>query len=163
VPGRRDLDEQVGPVHLLPQRPRLGDGRLGVVGVPRVHLDRHPPVQAIGGVVHRPQHVTGPAHVVGGHRAHGLVDAGSARPQVIQLSRVLFRAGRDRLGEDRRVGGHPDHVIAGDQVRQAAGGQPPAAQVIEPDRDAAPAQVLEWISHDRGPFRARCAARPPLP
>ena len=48
LPGGRDLDEQVGPVDQPPQRPGLGDRRLGVVGQPRVDLDRHPPVHPVG-------------------------------------------------------------------------------------------------------------------
>jgi hypothetical protein len=132
MPGGRDLDEQVGPIHQPPQEPALGDGGLGVVGQPRIDLDRYPAVHAAGGVVDRPQHVAGRAHVAGGHRAQRLPDEGAAGPQVTDLVCVGIAAG-DRLGEDRRVGGHPDHVVTGDQVGQAAGGQPRSAQVIQPD------------------------------
>jgi hypothetical protein len=132
LPGGRDLDEQVGPVHQPPQEPRLGGGGLGVVGQPRVDLDRYAPVHPAGRVVHRSQHIAGPAHVEGGHRPQRLPDDGAARPQVADLLRVRVAAG-DRLGKDRRVGGHPHHVVMSDQVGQAAGHQPLAAQVIQPD------------------------------
>ena len=75
---------------------------LGVVGQPRVHLDRHPPVHAVRGAEDGPQYVAGPAHIVGGQRAQRLLDAGAARPQVVQLPGVLVTAG-DRLGEDGRI------------------------------------------------------------
>ena len=87
LPGGRDLDEQVGPVDQPPQRPRLGDRGLGVVGEPRVHLDRDPPVHAVGRVVDRPQDVAGPAHVERGQRPQRLADVDAAGGQVTDLRR----------------------------------------------------------------------------
>ena len=77
--GRRDLDEQVGPVDQPPQRLGLGDGRVGLVGQPRVDLDGDPAVDAGARVVRRPHHVAGPAHVVRGEHARRLVDADPAQ------------------------------------------------------------------------------------
>ncbi len=52
APGRRDLDEQVRPVDLGPQIVGLVDGGAGVVGQPRVDLDRHPAVESAGSLGH---------------------------------------------------------------------------------------------------------------
>jgi hypothetical protein len=62
--GRRDLDVEVGTVDEPPQRLGLGHGAVAVVGDPRVDLDRHAAVDAVGAVVDLPHDVAGPAHVV---------------------------------------------------------------------------------------------------
>ena len=139
LPGGRDLDEQVGPVDQPPQRPRLGDRGLGVMREPRVDLDRHPAIHAVGRVVDRPQDVTGPAHVEGGQRPQRLPGIDAAGGQVPQL-RVIGVAAGDRLGEDAGIGRHPHHMITGGKIGQAAGHQPFPAQVIQPDRDSGLAQ-----------------------
>jgi hypothetical protein len=143
-----------------PQEPRLGDGGLGVVGEPGIDLDRHPAVDAAGGVVDRPQHVAGPAHVECGHRAQRLPGDGTARGHVTYLLRVGVAAG-DGLGEDRRIGGHADHVVVGDQLGQAARGQPRPAQVVQPDRyplllSSASGSVMSYPSCPGGQARAQC-------
>ena len=53
--GRRDLDQRVGPVDDRPQLLGLGDGPVGVVGEPRVDLDRDPAVLAVGCRATRPR------------------------------------------------------------------------------------------------------------
>jgi hypothetical protein len=47
----------------------LRDRGIGVVCQPRIDLDRHPAVDAIGGYVLFGQDVTGVAHVIGGDGA----------------------------------------------------------------------------------------------
>ena len=67
-------------------------GLVGVVRQPRVDLDRHPAVDAVGGLVLLGQHVAGVADVVGGDRADGGVHVGAALGE---------------LGDLRVVGGRP--------------------------------------------------------
>ena len=56
----------------------LRDGRRGVVGEPGVDLDRHPAVDAVGGLVDRPRARRRPAHVGGGEHPQRLADADTA-------------------------------------------------------------------------------------
>ena len=67
--------------------------------------------------------------------AQCLADIDAAYLQVVEL-RVVQVAARDRLLEDRRIGGDADNAAVADQLGQIAGGDPVAAQVVEPDRDA---------------------------
>ena len=60
-------------------------GRVGVVRQPRVDLDGDPAVHAAAAVVDRAQHVAGPPDVVGGDRAHRLLDVDPADGQVADL------------------------------------------------------------------------------
>ena len=58
-----DFHEQVGPVHQPPQCAGLGDRAFGVMGDPRVDLDRHAAVHAFRRVIDRAEHVAGTPHV----------------------------------------------------------------------------------------------------
>src|SRR6202167_5749343 len=129
--GGRDLDVQVVPVHCRPQQAcRLG-GRRGVVAQPRVDLDRYAPVEPGCRVVYRRQDVAGGADVVGGHSEYRGIDVGVEGGQAIQLLVVAVAVGQGR-GEDRRVGGYPDHVAGVNKRLQAAAGQQLAGQVVQP-------------------------------
>lgn len=113
-PGCWDLDVEVGPVHQPPQGLGLGNRPVAVVGDPRVHLTRHPSIQAGGALVHWAQHVAAPPHVVRLQRPDRLTDCAAAQGQVPDLL-VVGVAGRQRLPEDRRVGRDADDVLAGYQ------------------------------------------------
>ena len=76
--GRRDLDVHVRAVDLGPQLLGLRDRRVGVVGEVGRDLDRDAAVDAVRGVVDRPEDVGGVAHVVGGDLEDRLV-GGSRR------------------------------------------------------------------------------------
>ena len=103
--GGRDLHKQVGPVHQPPQRARLGDRPAGVMGDPRVDLDRHSAVHPAGRVIHRAQHVARLTHVGGGQLPQRLIRRRLAQLQVPDLAGVGVAVG-DGLREDRRVGRH---------------------------------------------------------
>ena len=109
-------------------------------GDPRVDLDRDPAVDPVARVVGRPQHVAGVAHVLGRDGAQRLADVDPAHGEVGQL-RVVEVAARDRLLEDRRVGGDADQAAVADQVGQVAGLQPVTAEVVEPDGDTGLGQL----------------------
>ena len=160
--GGRNLDQQVGPVDDLPQLDGLRDGLVGVVGQPGVHLDRHPPVDTVGGVPLGPQHVAGLADVVGGHGADGGVDVGAAVGEFGDLRVISVALGQRGL-EDRRVGGDADDALGVDQLLQVARLQPVAGQVVEPDGDSRGGQRREVgiLCHDGFPYQlsiARSAA-----
>src|SRR5215472_1595442 len=150
LPGRGNLDEQVGPVDQPPQCSRLGNRGVRIAGEPRVDLYRNPAVDAIRRVIDRPEHITGPADVGRGEGAQSLADPDATRGQVPYLWLVDVTAG-DGFGEDRWISRHSDDVLMGGQVGQAAGFQPLAAQVIQPDRDARLAQCCQWVSHREAP------------
>ena len=156
----RDLDEQVRPVDRPPQCPRLGDGGPGVVREPRVDLDRHPPVHAARRVVDGAEDIARPAHVERGQRPQPLARPDAAGSEVTQLRLVRAALG-DRPGEDCRVRRYPGDMIAGHQVSQAARGQPVAAQVIQPDRNARFGQRRQWVGHAGLLPRLAAAARMP--
>src|SRR5699024_610886 len=114
----------------------------GVVRQPRVDLQRDPTVDLAGALVDVAEHVGGIAHVVGGDLADGLVHAGAAGRQLVDLVRVVRCVGHGG-GEDRRVAGHTDHVVVGDQLGEVAGVDPLSGQVVQPDRHPCFAQRPE--------------------
>jgi len=144
---RRDLDEQVGSVDEPPQLAGFGDGLLGVVGEVGVDLDGHSPVDGVGGVERRAQHVASPAHVRGCDHAEGFLDPDAADGEVADLPVVVVTPD-DRLLEDRGIRRHAHYVTALDQPGQAAGGQAGAAEVVEPDRHSGCGELAEPVSHD---------------
>ena len=107
---RGDLDEHVRAV----DRGREGLGLLdrpgGVVGEPRVDLDRHPAVLATGGLVDRQEDVARVADVLGREGEHGLVDGLPGVRELAHLGVVGVPLGQGGL-EDRRVGGDPDDPL----------------------------------------------------
>ncbi len=151
-----DLDEQVGPIDLLPQVVRLVDRLLGLVGQPWVDLERDATVEPARTLGHRREQVTCRADVVGGH----VVDGGlgvrallGVHPQLV----VVCAALRDRGLEDGRVARHPDDVARVDQRLQRAGLEPVARQVVEPDRDTLIGELSQPVGlADRGCLRHSC-------
>ena len=145
LPGCRDLDEQVGPVDQPPQRAGLGDRAAGVVGDPRVDLDRHPPIHAAGCLVHRTQHVARLPHVGRGQLPQRLVHRHLAQLQVPDLAGVGVTVA-DGPREDRGVGRHSrDSPVA--KCGEAAGPQPFPAEVIQPDRHSCCPQPGNRVCH----------------
>ena len=146
--GGGNLDHHVGPREALPQLERLLDGRRGVVGEVGRALERDEPVAPVAGVVGRAQQVGGTADVVEREREEELLRVAHARgDRRADLVVVGVRA-RDRLGEDRGVGGRPGHRAVGDQRREGAAVQQLARERVEPDRDAGVVQLLEAVHAD---------------
>ncbi len=146
--GGRNLDQSVGAVHQPGQLLGLGDGRLGVVGQPRVDLDGDPAVLAAGRVEDRAQDVGGVADVRRRDHADGFLDGHLAGREVGELL-VVTVALRDGLLEDRRVGGDAHDVLLVDQFGEVAGRDPLARQVVQPDRDAFFREALECVCHGK--------------
>ena len=147
----RDLDVHVRPVDQPPQLLGLGDRRLGVAREPRVDLERDPPVDAVGGVVDRPEHVGRPADVVGGDHPRRLFDRDLAHREVLDLRFVGVALGQ-RVGEDRRVRRHPADLEVLDQLGQVAGLEPVPADVVEPDGYPGCRDFLEHVAHVTASF-----------
>ncbi len=154
------LISRLGAVDDLPQLDRLGDRAVGVVGQARIDLDRHPPVDAVGLLVHRREDVAGVAYVVGGDRADGAVDIGTACGQFGDLC-VVGGALRQCGLEDRRVGGHADHRLRGDQFGEITGADQVPGQVVQPHRDTGGGQFGELLvlGHDFSPWFVRLLSR----
>ena len=51
-----------------------------------------------------------------------------------------------RLGEDRRVRGHPDHVVVVHERLQVAGTQPVTAYVVQPYRNPGLGELSENVN-----------------
>ncbi len=130
--GGGDLDENVGPVHLLPELAALGDGALGVPGQVRVHLQADEAVPAIKPLIEGPEGIRG--HLDVGH-GNPLVDLGDAflfpghGADVI----VVILAPGDGLFKDGGVGGDALQAILVDEALKFAGSDHPAPDVIQPD------------------------------
>ncbi len=109
----------------------LQDRLVGVVRQPRIDLDRHPAVDAVGQLVLLGQHIARIADVVGGDGADRGVHIGAAIGELFDLL-VVGGALRQRRLEDRRVGGDTDDTHGVDQLLQVAGLQPFSGQVVQP-------------------------------
>src|SRR5262249_27344814 len=108
------------------------------------HLEGDPAVDPARRVVDRTQDIARPPDVVGGDGAGGLLESHLPDLQIRDLAPVE-RAGTQRVREDGRVGGHPDHVPVADQVGQVPGGQPLPADVVQPHRYAGGGQLLKDV------------------
>ena len=87
-------------------------------------------------VVDRAEDVAGGGHVVGRDLEDRVVDASCrAAASSATCSSYALPVG-ERVGEDRRVGGHADDVAVVDELLQAARDDALARQVVEPDADA---------------------------
>ena len=117
--GRRDLDVDVRAVDLGPQLLGLRDRRVGVVGEIGRDLDRDPAVDAVRGVVDRPEDIGGCAHVVGGDLEDRLVGGCAALGEHVDLTLVRL-ALAEGAGEDGRVRRDAADVARDDQVGEVA-------------------------------------------
>jgi hypothetical protein len=127
----RHLDHDVRPVDGRPEPAALLDGGVGVVGDARGDLDAHVAVGAAGGVVHAAELVAGGLHVVHLDRLEQLPRAQPlARGAQLLVVRLPLR---ERLLEDRRVGGHAGEGLVADAALEAAVEQHAAVDVVEPD------------------------------
>jgi hypothetical protein len=96
------------------------------MGEARVDLDGHPAIDAVGGVVDRPEHVAGAAYIGYGEQPQHLSGGGSSPAEFSDLIGVVGAAA-DSVREDRRIGRDPDDVAVFDQpVQRASGEQLPA-------------------------------------
>ena len=142
---RRDLDEQVRPVHQPPQAARLRRRPLGI----------------------RPQAADPPRSTLAhrGRRSGGTPDAECRRRRerprrstAAASRRSTFRGVRghcswpsypdpaaDRLVEDRRIGGDADDLALFDGAGQAARLDARTAEIVEPDGDPGRSEVLQCV------------------
>ncbi len=94
--GRRNLDQSVRTIHLGPELLGLGDGSRGVMGESGLDLDRHAPVDAVGGVEDGAEDVAGGRDVVGRDLEDGFVDALARCREFADLLRRTLRPWRER-------------------------------------------------------------------
>jgi len=139
--GRGDLDHDVLAVDSRPELFGLGGCARGVVGESGLDLDRDAPVFALRGVVHRTEDVARGSHVRGDDLEHRVVNARTLLRQLRHLV-VVRVAGRERVGEDRRVGGDADDVAVVDEALQATRHDAFAREVVEPDADSDVGELL---------------------
>jgi hypothetical protein len=146
--GAGDLDIQVRFVDGGVERPGRSDGARGVAGQARRHLDRHITVEAVAGVVDRPEHSKGRLDVGGDELPVDVGGRCTGGDEVVELV-VVGVAAADGLLEDRRVRGETTHTGV-DPANQLAGGDPAAPEVVEPR--ALPGLVEQFVQagHDNG-------------
>ena len=129
----RHLDHQVLAADLAPQPLGFVDGALGVLGEIRRDFDADIAVGAMGGVEGRAQHVGGLLDVLDRQMLEKLADGPVLHLQHAGDGRVVFVGMADGLLEDRRVRRHPAQAVVIGELLQAALGDEPAGQEIEPD------------------------------
>ena len=154
---RRDLDEQVRPVDLLPEARHLGERLLGVVRVGRVNFQRDMAIGALRLIEDRAEHIAGVLDVRDGERDERLLRAGGTG-QLGQLG-VVGGALRERLLEDRRVGRDTGDGVLADQPRQLTAAHHVPRERVDPDALAIPGQLVQRaIAHFHSPPTARPAS-----
>ena len=79
------------------------------MGEARVDLDGHPAVDAIRGVVDRPEHVAGSAYIGHGEQPQHFSGGGSSLAEFSDLVGVVGAAA-DSVRKDRRIGRDPDDM-----------------------------------------------------
>jgi hypothetical protein len=130
--GSGDLDVEVVPFRLRVQARRLLGRALGVVGDQRRELERDPAVDAGGAPVHVGEEVGRVAQVGDRDLEEGLLAREPLRVELGDLL-VVVLAARDRLFEDRRVGGEAGDRELVDVALQHPLGQHRARDVVEPE------------------------------
>ena len=142
--GGGDLDQHVGPVDGRPQLLGRGDRGLGSLARSGSTSIETRPSAAVR---RRPaQHVAGVADVVVVSSKITLVDVGALGASSRDLGVVALALG-DARGEDRGVGGHPDHRLALHELGEVAGLDALAGEVVEPDGDARVRECLQSVGH----------------
>src|SRR4029079_6781429 len=94
----------------------------------------------------------GVADVGGGQGEDDLVDVLVLGRELADLV-VVPRALGEGRGEDRRVRGHPDHVVVLGELGEVAGLDALPREVVEPDRDAGLGELLQVVRHVLPPGR----------
>src|SRR5581483_3338121 len=145
---RRDLHHDVGPPAFVVQVLGELDGASGVRRDRRADLDADKAVLALGPVVHGPEDVGCGLHVLDHEVPEHLLRLLARRHQGDQ-GLVIFGRAAYRLLEDRRVRRHAGHALVA-QARELTGGDQLTADVVEPERLALLAELL-----DRGRLRLR--------
>src|SRR5580700_2253827 len=112
-----DLYEKVRAINEPPQSARLGRGSSRVLSDARIHLYRHPPVPPIRARCGGLEHIAGAPDIPGGKESHSLADRRPSQCEVMHLL-LIARAGPNRLGENRGVGGDPDDPTVRGQLGQ---------------------------------------------
>ena len=132
-----DLDQQVGPVDGLPELlAASATVAVGVVGEAGGDLDRDPAVDAVGGVVDRPQHVAGVADVVGGDHPRPPGRVGAVGGELADLRVVPLTLGAAPTAKIVGLVVTPTTWRVLDEVGEVAGLEALAGQVVEPDGDS---------------------------
>jgi hypothetical protein len=92
------------------------------MGEARVDLNGHPAVDAVRGVVDRPEHVAGATHIGHSEQPQHFSGADSTLSEFSDLIGVVVAAA-DGVREDRRIGRDPDDVAVVNKPVQRAGGE----------------------------------------
>ncbi len=140
--GAGDLDVEVVALRLLVQLRGLGDSGLGVVGEQGRDLERYPAVYPIGADVDRREEVGGVAQVGKRQLEEEILGRGGGGARLGDLL-VVGVALRDRLVEDRRVGGEP-----GDRQTVDVAAEDPLAEHLA--RDVVEPEALPQLVQSRG-------------
>ncbi len=129
--GARDLDHEVRAVDRVPEAVGLGDRGVGVPRDIRAHLDGDEAVLSRRPVVDRTEESRRRADILDHDRIENgvRVRVGSGGANVLVVEVAL----RDRLLEDRGIGGLAGQVVLADQPGLFAVLQHVAPQVVEPD------------------------------
>src|SRR3954454_1036480 len=129
---RGDLDVDVRAVDELAQARGLLDGGVAVERDLRIDLERHEPVDPAGALVGVAQDVARVLDVAHRELEEDLLGVLAALQDLLDLL-VVGVAGRDRLLEDRGVGGHADDGVLLDQTLEIAVLEQRTRQEVDPD------------------------------
>src|SRR5690625_6169133 len=119
------------PIDHVSQLHSLGDGLVRVPRQSRVDFNRDSTIIALGGIIHRCQHVTCGPNVIGGQRCDSCLGVGSGCCQFDQLLSVGVSAG-ECFGKNCGVGGDPGDGLGVNQVLQVSGVDAVPRQIIQP-------------------------------
>ena len=148
----RHAEHEVVAADLLPHAGRLVDRALAIVREQRRDLQGGVAVSTPARVVDVAQRVGGLLHVAEGeplgHRVRIECAAIGRLDQV-----VVVPAGRDRVGDDRRIRRHTTEAVVVDQMVQLTTADQAAAQLIEPHRLAEHPECAEGIVERGQPAR----------
>ena len=138
--GGGNLDQQVRSRDCVVEVCRLGDRRLGVAGERGFDLDRD---VAVAGLRSLPD---GPQKIAGGRDVAESEAEEDALGVAFAAGADLFVVGvpaRERLLENARVGGDADDGVLSDSLRECAGFDQVARQVVDPDALAERRQLMQ--------------------
>src|SRR5204862_8035316 len=146
--GAGDLDERVGELEPLPQAPRFRETAGAVVREVGRHFHADEPVAAGAGVIQRAQQRRRGPQILDGELLVQGQTRGDPRQKLGDRPRVLGIR-RDRVAEDRRVGGESRDAIVPDEAREGSLAPHAATDVIEPCALAELAQLEQRIGYRR--------------
>ena len=114
--GRRDLDEHVRPIEPAHRARARAQRGLGILGEVRLDLDAREAIGSVGGVVTR--HEARPRRRRRRRRRSPRRSSRASSPALdLAADELVVLAGRDGLGEDRRVAGEPANAVVRPSAR----------------------------------------------